>query len=87
MPQPGFVRFKFNPAGYREILRSAPVAAVLERRAARVRAAVAARYPEPNWDVISDVQIGRTRARAIVSGVPMREELAERILGNALDAV
>lgn len=80
------IDFKYSSAGFIEIMKSPGVAADLERRANAVRSAVQARYQRPGWDIISNVQIGRTRARAIVSGVPERDERAHRIMGSALDA-
>lgn len=86
--RPGLIRFEYNSAGYIEIMKSAGVQADLAARAARVRAAIVTRYTnrDPDWEITADVQVGRTRARAIISGVPMREEMANRILGGALDA-
>lgn len=80
------IDFKFSSAGYREIMKSPAVQAVLRAKAQAVRSRVASQYTERDWDVIADVQVGKTRARAIVSGVPLYEEAAEGILANALGA-
>lgn len=81
------VVFKHNRAGYRKILQSDGVAADLQRRANKVKAAIDARYDQPRgWVITADTIVGRNRARALISGVPMAEENAERILGSALDA-
>lgn len=80
------IEFKYSSAGYVKIMKSPAVQAVLRAKAEAVRARVAAQYDERDWDVIADVQIGRTRARAIVSGVPLHEEASEAILASALGA-
>lgn len=86
--RPGLTRFEYNSAGYVKVMKSAGVQADLARRAAAVRSAILARYTDraPDWEVTADVKVGRNRARAVISGVPMRDEIAERILGGALDA-
>lgn len=85
---PGLQRFEYNSAGFIKIMKSPDVQAVLRAKAEQVRRAVEARYADrpPGWTIVTDVQVGRTRARAIVSGVPESEEMAERIMASALDA-
>lgn len=80
------VRFKFNPAGYRAIMRSPQVVAMLDGKAAKVAASVRSSYSGPGWQIVHNVQVGRTRARAIVSGVPESEEIADRVMVRSLDA-
>lgn len=81
------IRFKHSSRGYRQILRSAPVAAVVHAKAEQVAAEVRRGYDEPDgWEIVVDSQIGNGRARSIVSGIPLYEEFAERKLVAALGA-
>lgn len=80
------VRFVHSSTGYSDLMSSPAMTSVISARAAKVRAAVRARYPEADWDVIADVQQSGDRVVGIVSGVSLRDEAAERILGSALDA-
>ena len=82
----GFERFKHNPAGFRAILQSRAVQAVLDRKGRRVGAAITGRLEVEGWEVVTDTQVGRNRARTIVSGVPTRIEERDGILGSAIDA-
>ncbi len=83
----GFERFEHNPAGYRAILKSGPVQGILEAKARRIEAAVVSDIGFlPDWEIITDVRVGRTRARAMVSGVPLRVEQRNGTLGRAVDA-
>ncbi len=80
-------RFRLDSGGARHLLRSPQVQAMLAGKARRVEAAVAAQVTDlDDWEVISDVQVGRNRAGALVSGVPIHIEAERRILGSALDA-
>lgn len=81
----GFERFKYDPAGYRAILRSDEVRQVLQAKADRVAAAARQEVPD-GWWVRADSTVGRNRASATVFGVPLRLERAKRILGRAMDA-
>lgn len=81
------IEFKFSPKGYQEIMKSGTVQEILRRKAEAVRAAADAAYDQPHeWDIIADVAVGRTRARATVSGVPAGVEGAEGIMVRALGA-
>ncbi len=82
----GFERFKINSKGVQEILKSPAVQGVLQSRGEAVAAEVRQRYQRPGWEIVADTQVGRTRARCIVSGVPERDEDAEGIMGGALGA-
>lgn len=83
----GLERFELNGSGIRKLLQSSEVQDDLNARAARVAAAVDAQTADiDDWDVVYDVQVGRTRARALISGVPLRVEADRRILGRAIDA-
>lgn len=87
MARAGFKRFKFSSAGYIKVMQSTGAQEDLRRRAGQIRAAMDNNYREPDgWEITADVQVGRTRARAIISGVPEAVETHERILGAALDA-
>lgn len=80
-------RFKLDSAGARRILRSPGVQRDLQRRADRVKAAARAQITDlDDWEVIADTRVGRNRAGALISGVPMRVEADRRILGSAIDA-
>lgn len=80
-------RFKINSSGAKAILRSKGVQRDLERRANKVKAAAEAQLTDlDDWEVIADVQVGRTRAGALISGVPTNVEADRRILGSALDS-
>lgn len=83
MAKTGFDRFKIRSAGAKELLRSDRVRGDLERRAGKVRAAAAG---STDAHLIADSYTGRGRAGATVIGVPMRQEVKERILGRAIDA-
>lgn len=75
-------RIELNSKGVRELLRSEPVKADLERRAA----AIAARAGE---GMASDARTGRNRAHASVwTDTPeaMRAEATDRALTKAIDA-
>lgn len=78
------IDFRYSSAGYKAIMKSPAVQALLAAKAAKVRNHVAGAYSDRDWDVIADVQVGNTRARALVSGVPTHEEAAEGILAAAL---
>ena len=84
----GFERFVHSSAGYKQIMKGPAVQSVLSAKAARVAAEVrrdlAGRVD--GWEVVADVQVGRSRASALVSGVPMSIEAEQRVLGRALDA-
>lgn len=80
-------RFRLDSGGARQLLRSPGVQRMLAGKARRVEAAVAAQLVDlDDWEVFSDVEVGRTRAGALISGVPMHIEAERRILGAALDA-
>lgn len=85
----GLVRFRFDSADAKAILRSQRVRADLHARALRVKAAADAALaalegPYPPLKVTSD--IGPGRAGATVTGIPMPLERSRRILGGAVDA-
>jgi hypothetical protein len=82
----GFERFKFDPAGYRAVLRSSEVEADLRRRAQRVKASAEGTGLLPSTIfLLADTTKGKNRVGATVIGVPMRLEVAHRILGRAID--
>lgn len=85
---PGLTSFKYSKRGYIELMQSTGVQADLARRSQDVKAVIAAQYRNrsAHWDLVANVRVGRTRAVAIISGVPLREEFARRILGSAMDA-
>jgi hypothetical protein len=59
----------------------------LQARADRVAAVLRAELAgEDDWEIISDVRVGPVRAGALVSGVPMRIEIRERIMARAIEA-
>lgn len=81
------IDFRYSSKGYQEIMKSGAVQAVLRAKAEAVRAAADAAYDQPrDWDIVVDVAVGRTRARAVVSGVPASVEGAEGIMVRALGA-
>lgn len=85
MAAAGFVRFEYNPAGYRAIRRSDAVRQILEDKAHLV-AATAQRETPDNWVVRADSGVGPNRASATVFGVPLWLERRRRVLGRAMDA-
>jgi hypothetical protein len=87
MSKGGLERFVVNRAGLKAILKSPGVAADLKPRADRVAAVLRSELAgEDDWEIVSDVRVGRNRAGALVSGVPMRIELKRRIMGSAIDS-
>lgn len=83
----GLQRFEYSSKGYIALMQSPGVQRDLARRGAAVKAALDAAWDQPrDWEIITNVHVGRTRARAIVSGVPLNVEYARRLLGSALDA-
>lgn len=79
--------FRHNRAGYRAVMRSKSVQQDLQRRADRVRAAAESQLPAGSGvELLADTTVGRNRAGGTVLGVPMRLEVAQRILGSAIDA-
>ena len=87
MAKPGLERFVPNRAGYRAIMRGQPVQAILQAKANRVAAELRSELAgEDDWEIVSDVRVGRNRAGALVSGVPLRIELERRIMARALHA-
>lgn len=82
-----FERFKLTNRGAASLLKSEGVQSDLAERARRVEDVVSSQVTDlDDWEVFSDVQIGRTRAGALISGVPMHVEAERRILAGALDA-
>ena len=82
-------RFVFNPAGYRQVLRSDGVRQHLQGRADNVKRAadrLLAGADLGHIELIADTTVGRVRAGGTVIGVPMAIEAQERILGRALDS-
>lgn len=82
-------RYRPNPPGMRDVLRSAGVRADLQRRADQVKAqadSVLADLEGPHPEVVADSYVGSGRAGATVMGVPLPLEESRRILGTAIDA-
>lgn len=82
-------RFRLNPAGARQLLRSGEVRSDLQRRADQVKVeadAQLAGLEGPHPDVLADSYVGSGRAGATVIGVPLPLEESRRILGSAIDA-
>jgi hypothetical protein len=80
---------KYTPrrAGLKAILKSAGVQRDLQARADRVAAVLRTELAdEDDWEIVSDVRVGPVRAGALVSGVPMRIEIRERIMARAIEA-
>ncbi len=88
MAQIGFKldRFEHKWSGYRVILTSSEVQSMLEKKGQRIRQAIEVGEMGDDWEVIVSPRIGRTRARVLVSGVPMWLEKSRGILGSAIDA-
>lgn len=84
----GFDRFRHSEAGFREILKSDGVQRMLQGKADRVAAAVEAHADElgEDWEIVADVQVGKNRAGAMVSGVPLDIEARQGIMASAIDA-
>lgn len=83
----GFQRYERNPDGYRAILQSDAVAKILSGKGQKVKAAIESRLDlEGDWTVTVSTIVGRTRARTLVSGVPMSVEQDQGVLGSAIDA-
>lgn len=85
----GFERFKHSWPGYKRVMKSEGTQAMLQRKADAVAAAVDSQLDvdfDDDWEIIADVQVGRTRAGAMVSGVPLSIEEAEGILASSIDA-
>lgn len=85
MATSGFEKFVHNRAGYRQVLRSDGVRAMLQHKADAVRSAAAGQVPA-DVELIADTTLGTNRAGGTVIGVPMRLEKSHRILGSAIDA-
>lgn len=79
-------RFEHKWTGYRAILTSGEVRAILEGKGGRIREAIESSQMGDDWEVIVSPRTGRTRARVLVSGVPMWLEKSRGILGSAIDA-
>lgn len=84
----GFDRFVYSSAGYKAIMKGPAVQGLLRAKAEAVAAVVRSELAGEvaGWDVVADVQVGPTRASALVSGVPMSVEADRRVLGRAVDA-
>lgn len=84
---PGLEKYTAKRAGLKAILKSTGVQRDLQVRADRVAAVLRSELAnEDNWEIVSDVQVGPVRAGALVSGVPMRIEIRERIMARAIEA-
>lgn len=83
----GLERYEHKWAGYRVVLTSHEVRAMLQHKADAVRRAAEAQLPAGS-DVylLADTTVGSNRAGATVIGVPMRLEKSSRILGSSIDA-
>ncbi len=77
--------YKHRRPGYIVVMKSAEVRDHLLGRALDVRRAAEEKLPH-GLDLVADTTEGRTRAGATVLGVPMRLEVAHRILGSSIDA-
>lgn len=86
MASGGFERFKYSKKGYLATMKAAGVQGVLQTKASAVAAAVESQLDIEDWQVTADVQVGRTRAGAMVSGVPMSIEERDGILASSIDA-
>lgn len=84
---PGMEKYTPKRAGIKALLKSAGVQADLQARADRVAAVLRTELAEErDWEIVSNVQVGPVRAGALVSGVPMRIEVKERIMARAIEA-
>lgn len=79
-------RFQHNWPGYRTIMTSSEVSSMLERKGSRIKSAIAPEIGIDDWDVVVSPRTGRTRARVMVSGVPLSIEQRRGLLGAAIDA-
>ena len=81
-----FQRFQHKWTGYRQVLQSGSVAAMLEAKGQRVKSAIDLPDVNEDWEIIVSSRTGRTRARVLVSGVPTSIEKQRGVLGSAIDA-
>lgn len=79
-------RYQHKWAGYKKILQSRNVQALLDGKAQRVKSAIDLPEVNEDWEVIVSTRVGRNRARALVSGVPTSIEKKRAVLGSAIDA-
>lgn len=83
------ISYKAKRPGIRALLKSPGVQADLQARADRVAAVLRselAEQVEDGWEIVADVRVGPVRAGALVSGVPMRIEIRDRIMARAIEA-
>ena len=81
-----FERFEHKWAGYRAIMTSSEVRSLLEGKGQRVRQVIEPEISVNEWDVVVSPRVGRTRARVMVSGVPLWLEKKRGLLGSGIDA-
>lgn len=81
-----FERFQHNWPGYRAILTSGEVGSMLESKGNRIRQAIPVDELSDDWEIIVSKRTGRTRARVLVSGVPLWIEKRRGLLASAIDA-
>lgn len=81
-----FERFEHKWSGYREILTSAAVSKMLVSKGEKIRQTIEPQIDYDEWDVIVSPRTGRTRARVLVSGVPLWVEKSRAVLGSAIDS-